>query len=109
VCPSSFAAVPRMTSCSPYGAICDYSQGRCACSVPAGPFPVDASAAAVWLCEDPMSGCPAPRPLYGSPCTQEGQRCDYGACDIPGGTAEVCAGGVWDEALVACPAAALRP
>jgi hypothetical protein len=108
MCAPSFAAVPRTASCSPYGGVCDYPQGRCQCNVPAGPFPVDAAAAAVWLCQDPASGCPSPRPLYGSACTDEGLRCDYGTCDILGGTVEVCTGGVWTPTIGACPHAA-RP
>jgi hypothetical protein len=44
--------------------------------------------------------------LLGSSCTaaQKGMQCDYGACTIPGGTAETCAGGIWTEGAVACPA-----
>ena len=104
-CPSSFASVSRESHCSPYGLYCDYPQGRCACTVAAGPgFPADASAAALWLCQDPAPGCPEPRPLLGSACAQEGLQCDYGSCDIPGGTAEACQGGLWTEAGVACPA-----
>lgn len=108
-CPSSFASVPRESHCSPYGLDCDYPQGRCACAVPAGPgFPLDASAAAEWVCQDPAAGCPQPRPLIGSPCSQEALECDYGACTIPGGNAETCQGGIWTEGGVACPALA-RP
>jgi hypothetical protein len=109
-CPASFASVPRQQHCSPYGLTCDYAEGRCACGVPSGPFPIDASAAAEWLCQDPPAGCPRPRPLLGSGCTgaQEGLQCDYGACSIPGGNAETCAGGIWIEGGVACPARA-RP
>jgi hypothetical protein len=104
-CPSSFASVPRESHCSPYGLYCDYPEGRCACTVPEGPgFPADASAVAEWLCQDPASGCPEPRPLLGTPCSQEGLECDYGACTIPGGTAETCQGGLWIEGGVACPA-----
>ncbi len=105
-CPASFASVPRESHCSPYGLDCDYADGRCACTVPAGPgFPLDASAEAEWLCQDPAAGCPQPRPLVGSTCSQEGLECDYGACDIPGGNAETCQGGLWIEGGVACPAA----
>jgi len=104
-CPSSFASVPRESHCAPYGLACDYAEGRCACTVPAGPgFPVDAAAEAEWLCQDPAAGCPEPRPLLGSVCADEGQECDYGACDIPGGNAETCQGGLWIEGGVACPA-----
>jgi hypothetical protein len=107
MCPASFPSVPREAHCSPYGLYCDYAQGRCACTVPAGPgFPADASAVAEWLCQDPAAGCPQPRPLLGSVCSQEGLQCDYGACTIPGGNAETCQGGLWTEGGMACPAAA---
>lgn len=106
MCPSSFASVPRESHCSPYGSYCDYPQGRCACTVPAGPgFPADASAVAEWICQDPAPGCPEPRPRVGSTCSQEGLECDYGACTVPGGNSETCQGGLWIEGGVACPAA----
>jgi hypothetical protein len=105
-CPSSFAGVPRNAHCSPYGLYCDYPQGRCACAVAAGPEPLDASAAAEWICQDPQASCPQPRPPLGSACTQEGLQCDYGSCSIPGGTGEQCTGGIWVEAPVPCPALA---
>jgi hypothetical protein len=106
-CPASFSSVPRQQHCSPYGMYCDYPEGRCACAVPAGPgFPADASAVAEWICQDPQSGCPQPRPVLGSACSpsQTNLECDYGACSIPGGTAESCTGGIWVQGGVACPA-----
>jgi hypothetical protein len=109
MCPSSYASVPRAAHCSPYGSYCDYPEGRCACTVPAGPgFPADASAVAEWVCQDAQSGCPRPRPPLGSTCAQNGLQCDYGACSIPGGNAETCQGGLWIEGGVACPAAGGR-
>jgi hypothetical protein len=106
-CPPSFASVPRMSHCSPYGSYCDYPEGRCACSIPAvGGVPVDASAEAIWICPDPGNTCPARRPVLGTPCSPDGSPCDYGACTIPGGEAEQCSGGMWVDALVACPLAA---
>jgi hypothetical protein len=105
-CPPSFASVPRRAHCSPYGAICDYPQGLCACNVAFGPAPVDASAEATWSCQDPGPGCPTPRPLLGSACSQEGLQCDYGACVIPGGGTEACSGGIWVDVPALCPMAA---
>jgi hypothetical protein len=105
-CPPTFAAVPRQTHCSAYGLVCEYPLGRCACAVPAAAgAPLDASAEAEWLCQDPAAGCPQPRPLLGSACpaSQEGLACDYGACDIPGSDAETCTGGIWVQASVPCP------
>jgi hypothetical protein len=106
MCPATYFSVPRMSHCTPYGGWCDYPQGRCACTVQAGGVPLDASAEATWICQDPQGGCPIPRPRLGTVCPQEGLTCDYGACDIPGGVAENCAGGIWTQAGVACPAQA---
>jgi hypothetical protein len=102
-CPSSFAAVPRGTHCSPDGLECTYPEGLCACAPTGGPPVVDASAITAWACQDPAPGCPQPRPRLGTPCSQDGQQCDYGACTIPGGTAEACQGGLWVESAVHCP------
>jgi hypothetical protein len=110
MCPASFASVPQNTHCNSYGLICDYPQGRCACTVTSGPVPLDASAAARWACQNPATpGCPMPRAPLGSACTQQGLSCDYGACSVPGGTSEVCSSGIWKPGLVACPAAASGP
>jgi hypothetical protein len=107
MCPASFASVPQNTHCGNYGLVCDYPQGRCECAVTGGPVPVDASAAARWLCQDPTpASCPIPRAPLGSACTQaqQGLSCDYGACFILGGTAELCASGLWKQTFVPCPA-----
>jgi hypothetical protein len=97
-----------MAHCDTFGGWCDYPQGRCACTVQAGgPALLDASAVSIWICQDPSApGCPTPRPRLGSPCSQDGLTCDYGACDIPGGIGETCNGGIWIQAGVACPAQA---
>jgi hypothetical protein len=72
--------------------------------------PVDASAVARWVCQDPQApGCPVSRAPLGSACSQQGLFCDYGSCSIPGGTSEQCQGGIWKSALTACPAAAAAP
>jgi hypothetical protein len=103
-CPASFASVPVGTSCSADGIYCDYPEGRCACSMGAGPVRlVDGSPASSWFCTQPAAGCPVPRPLLGSACTQEGLFCDYGGCTVPGGTGEQCSGGIWITEPVACP------
>ena len=51
-----------------------------------------------WAC-DPYptpSGCPEPRPLIGSACTQEGQSCSYGEmCGVVGGPSLGCQNGHW--------------
>jgi len=104
----SFASVPQGYHCVDNGLVCDYPQGRCACNASrGGPVLIDASASATWACQVPTTqGCPTPRPPLGSPCTQTGLFCDYGGCNIPGGTAEQCTGGRWQQAFAACPATA---
>jgi hypothetical protein len=101
-CPSSFTTVPVGQHCDDYGVVCDYPQGRCACTVRDSPTVYDAEAQATWICPSPNSGCPLPRPRLGTPCTA-GLECDYGTCAIPGATAEACTDNVWTEESTACP------
>jgi hypothetical protein len=104
MCPASYSAVPRNMHCSNFDLVCDYPEGRCACEALGGPVPLDASAAARWACQDPGSGnCPTPRPLLGSACNQAGVTCNYGACSVPGGSAEQCNNGIWTPAAIPCP------
>jgi hypothetical protein len=106
MCPSSFASVPRGNVCTPDGGYCDYPEGRCSCNIPVGgPPPVNMQP--TWNCQDPGAGtgCPTPRPRVGSVCAQQGLDCDYGACAVPGGSDEVCTGGVWTETMGVCAAA----
>ena len=79
---------------------CDYADKRCECVTGPGAEP-----ASTWRCADPSlagTGC-GPRPRLGTPCPQEGQRCDYGMCSISGGNTEACSGGVWNTAIAQCP------
>lgn len=48
-----------------------------------------------WECE--RATCPLPRPLIGSACSTEGDRCDFGRCDSLWGfwLIEVCRAGRW--------------
>lgn len=101
-CPTSFGAVHIGQHCEPLDLNCDYTQGRCACSVRSGPTVYDAAAQAGWICPSPDTGCPLPRPRLGAACTGATE-CDYGACAIPGAIAERCDGSVWIDAAVACP------
>lgn len=101
-CPSSFTTVPVGQHCDFYPLVCDYAQGRCACTVRQSPTVTDASAQATWICPSPSGGCPLPRPDLGTPCTGNAE-CDYGTCAIPGATAQTCTGGVWTEEGTACP------
>ncbi len=101
-CPASLSAVPLGQHCDTYPTICDYPQGRCACTVRQSPTVTDASAQATWICPAPSSGCPLPRPLLGSPCTSSAE-CDYGTCAIPGATAQACTDNLWVPESTACP------
>jgi hypothetical protein len=106
MCPATFAAVPQNTHCGNYGLVCDYTQGRCACTTFAGPVAIDASAAARWICQNPSDAtCPKPRAPLGSACSQQGLTCDYGSCSVPGGSAEQCDAGIWQQAFTPCPLA----
>jgi hypothetical protein len=96
-CPASYSAVPQRKSCTPAGLDCAYPEGQCNC---ADTLPVS-TGGPVWQCTMPSSGCPEPRPDIGSPCSQPGQSCDYGAC--AGGAAVECNEGRWQEMLVPCP------
>jgi hypothetical protein len=70
---------------------------------------LDGSVQSHWVCQTASStGCPVPRPALGSPCSQSGLFCNYGACSIPGGTAESCVNGAWTESPVPCPASAAQ-
>jgi hypothetical protein len=86
---------------------CDYGDKRCECAT----GPSRQSTTATWRCTDPVlahTGCGA-RPHLGTPCPQNGLSCNYGACEIAGGTFEVCLGGVWRQVTpgcVSCPPSA---
>jgi hypothetical protein len=96
-CPAAYADVVQNKACSPEGLDCSYAEGQCDCT---STLPV-ASPAPVWECTTPASGCPAPRPRIGSPCTQPGLSCNYGACT--GGVAVECENGIWTQELLPCP------
>lgn len=103
-CPPTFASVPRGASCSAaYPTFCSYPEGQCGCTVATGPYPMDASAAAIWICDSPKVGCPRPRPRLGTACASAGMVCDYGSCTLPTGVQLECTGGVWTEGFAPCP------
>jgi hypothetical protein len=103
-CPATFASVPVGQHCGNLvGTTCDYAQGFCGCAVPSmGPYPDDASAVAIWICDSPQAGCPMPRPKLGTACSQEGLQCDYSPCSLPTGTSLVCQSGAWQEQQFGC-------
>jgi hypothetical protein len=99
-CPASFGETPTNGSfCRTTAPICDYAQGRCACEPCAGSS--GDAGLGMWQCVKwPTGGdcCPDPRPLLGSACASEGQRCNYSlACrGLPDmGPAMVCTQGTW--------------
>lgn len=47
-------------------------------------------------------GCRSPRPDIGTPCSDTGHICNYGACS--GGVALECADGTWQVTSFACAA-----
>jgi hypothetical protein len=115
-CPATFDVAVLGGACSNSYLLCDYPRGRCECASSllgaeqplVGDPPImllDSSVPADhWVCQDPITmGCPMPRPPLGSFCSQPQLSCDYGSCDVVGGTTEVCEGGVWRVENVACP------
>jgi hypothetical protein len=65
---------------------------------------LDAATPGRWACQDPATAaCPMPRAPLGSACAQNGVSCDYGSCNVPGGSAQQCEDNLWKPAAVACP------
>jgi hypothetical protein len=102
-CPASASDVPTGQSCSTL-AECDYATTRCACSAQqSGPVEtVDGSVVDLWVCENPGSGCPTPRPRIGSACSSSGASCNYGQCSLPDGVTLSCMNGAWEPILQEC-------
>ena len=106
-CPASKSDVPEGQACGDTEKICEYPDGRCACSDQvSGPVEINPDGGLLpklWRCESPAPGCPAERPRVGSSCSQVGQTCDYGSCTIPDGTMIQCdASNRWEFANFAC-------
>jgi hypothetical protein len=101
-CPATYAAAESAGTCSASGLACGYTQGRCDCAVATGGPPSVGTKPTRWLCDDPGTSCPMPRPRVGSACTQSGLTCNYGACSIPDGVGLQCTGGLWQVSPVAC-------
>jgi hypothetical protein len=80
---------------------CSYPEGLCGCS------DLGTDGGAVWGCESPEPGCSIPRPRVGSACTNEGQTCTYGACNLSEGllpmTCDHFVWRIWDGPAPACP------
>jgi hypothetical protein len=95
-CPASYAAVSLGQTCPIGDAVCDYPEGRCGCS-PCGTPPNPTGA--IWNCSPwAPAPCRPPRPLAGSPCATEGERCNLGdCCSTPSlGPDLICQAGYWN-------------
>lgn len=110
-CPASLnsvAQLPTPQACAPLNLDCDYPEGRCEC---AQNLPRTPGAPAVWKCPSPVAflqSCPPVRPRLGTACPPY-TRCDYGACDIQGATAQQCLAGIWVEQTVDCYCPSMQP
>jgi hypothetical protein len=99
-CPASYPGGTTMkATCdeSELDLTCSYAQGTCICSDGSLPMPGGPS----WQCFPATSKCPSPRPKIGSPCSDNGTTCDYGACE--GGVELQCTGGIWQVVETPCP------
>ena len=101
-CPATYAAAQTAGACTQSGLACGYADGRCDCAQPTGGPPAVGKSNTRWLCDDPGTGCPTPRPHLGSSCATSGQACDYGACSIPDGITLTCTNGSWQTSPTAC-------
>ena len=105
-CPASSSQVPQGSSCTPQGTRCNYADVVCECTYQAGPVQIDdaGNTVASWICEQPVQGCPIPRPKLGSACNVSSDvSCDYGSCSLEGGVLLTCQSGAWQRASVMCP------
>ena len=99
-CSASFSGVAVGTACTVTDSVCDYAEGRCSC-IPCSAIGSFATGGGVWRCEawsTGGAGCPSPRPLLGSPCTQEGVSCNYSftCSEVPDmGPRMACQSGEW--------------
>jgi hypothetical protein len=101
ICAPAYADITDGTACNPSGLICAYYQGTCNCAARSGPI-VGGAPLIRWACVPADTACRSPRPDIGSPCSDPGHDCNYGACS--GGIALVCEDGTWQEDHVVCPA-----
>ncbi len=105
-CPSDESQVQVGTACGDQDLECNFSTGRCTCSdQTGGPIQVNPDGGPIpreWRCEQPQTGCSATRPRLGSACSQEGQPCNYGSCDMPDSIMIQCESGLWVSTPYAC-------
>jgi hypothetical protein len=104
-CPEDFASVPE-GDCEMDGLTCAYPEGTCGCRMQ---FRGQATRNPQWICEPLNEGCPAPRPLLGTPCEEESLGCDYGVCFEAGRPSMACSRGYWMEAGLPCEEGPVNP
>lgn len=99
-CPATSADIHNGDAC-PSSMTCFYPDITCACTAKGS-----ADGGATWSCDDGPAECPAPRPHLGTPCTEEGQICDYASCGKGGTTVrnmqQTCKSGVWRFVFSKC-------
>ena len=105
-CPASESDVQVGTECGDQDLECNFPTGRCTCSQQqGGPIQVNPDGGLLpreWRCETPSDGCAAQRPRIGSDCSQEGQTCNYGGCEMPDSVEIQCVSGRWASEPYAC-------
>jgi hypothetical protein len=97
-CPARYTDIPQGKACpsADNGLACAYSRGECFCEMD-----IEFGTGTLWQCSSLNPGCPSPRHDIGTPCTDEGLVCDYGAC--LGGVELSCSSGYWQQAGTSCP------
>lgn len=100
-CPAQFSETAPAGNCT-IGLTCAYDEGTCKCVDYCGGAPPPPNEDfSHWTCEKYRTdGCPDPRPMAGSKCTQAGKACDYADCCIE---QLVCTGGKWTSGGLVCP------
>jgi hypothetical protein len=104
-CPASYGMPINGAAC-PLMGTCSYPEGRCTCAPCFG----DGGRSTEWECAtwQTPAGCPEPRPLLGTACSQPGQACNYGqGCCSPVDTGPdlYCQNGIWTAMGVGCDCA----
>ena len=96
LCPATSAGIQQGAPCTNTHLRCQWADKVCQCETCGRS---DGTTSAFMNCrsrDDVAPGCPAQRPLLGTPCTSEGLQCTYDECCLLWlGDSEECAGGLW--------------
>src|SRR5580704_13711331 len=106
-CPAAYESIVPGSLCNNWGSTCAYPRGTCTCVDTSLGVATDGGSGHTWHCYPATSSCVSPRPNIGTPCSNEGQSCDYGAC--ADGVEIDCVHGSWQQAQVGCPMSAALP